>query len=289
MPGEVISINGFLQPGDPQIAVMSIRHGATTLHTHDCYELVMVREGSCLHETNGRTVLLMPGDLFIIRPGEQHRYISNHGIALINCMFSLPEIAGVAEKLKDLPGAARLFTAHTDYLDRVHLDLPSQATLNRAFLGMMDTLGQRAPGWQVQLHAELTLLIIHCMRLFSELTLFEGDRRQYLGYVSKALQFIDDRYDSLLSVREIARHSGISVDYFSRQFHQITGVTPVEYLTRYRLARSMELLRNGHLVQEAASASGFQSLSHFSREFKRRIGITPSRYRNEHLPIRTAY
>ncbi|NLZ89043.1 MAG: AraC family transcriptional regulator [Clostridiales bacterium] len=279
----LLSIRTYTAPDDPQIAVMHLRHGATNLHAHDCYEIVLVQEGSCLHETGGRTVLLMAGDLFIIRPGDMHRYISNHDIALFNCLFTLSALGEAGQELRRTAGGARLFASQSDYLDRVHLSLPGRMAMTRRLEGMMAVMKERAEGWQVQLRAELTLLAVQCARLFAELTQADGDKRLYLGYVSKALQYIDAHHADDLSISEIARQAGVSPDYFTRQFRQVTGITPIEYLCRYRLARAMALLRRGEAVQAAAGAAGFRSLSHFSREFKRHIGTTPSGYRKEHM------
>ena len=77
----------------------------------------------------------------------------------------------------------------------------------------------------------------------------------------------------------IAASVGVSSDYLSRQFRQVTGIGVQEYLRRYRFARAMELLQTGLSVGDVAARVGFGSLCHFSREFKREMGVTPSQYK----------
>ena len=102
----------------------------------------------------------------------------------------------------------------------------------------------------------------------------------YSTYVPQALSYIDSNYTrSDLTVQTIASQVGVTGDYLSRQFRQVTGIAVQEYLRRYRFARAMELLQGERPVGEVAQAVGFGSLCHFSREFRKELGITPTQYR----------
>ena len=103
--------------------------------------------------------------------------------------------------------------------------------------------------------------------------------------MTQALQYIDTHYTGDLSIRDVAESVGVSSDYFSRQFKQVTGIVPVEYLRRYRFARAMELLQAGQSVSEVALAVGFRNLCHFSREFKAQLGLTPSQYKKSCMDL----
>lgn len=95
-----------------------------------------------------------------------------------------------------------------------------------------------------------------------------------------AVQFMQDRLDSPLSVAEVARHVGVGVTHFSQTFKAATGVTPHRYVLRARLERSSELLRMTSLsIGEIAAAVGFAGQSHFCTAFTRQMGLSPSRYR----------
>ena len=62
-----------------------------------------------------------------------------------------------------------------------------------------------------------------------------------------------------------------------------TGLSPQQYLTRYRLRESLRLLRETELpITEVVYSVGFEDLSHFSRCFKREYGVSPRQYRREH-------
>jgi AraC-like DNA-binding protein len=82
-------------------------------------------------------------------------------------------------------------------------------------------------------------------------------------------------------VRDLAGGLGIGPDHLTRQFRQIMGITPTEYLRRRRFAQALELLRKQQPVSAVYSASGFRSINYFSREFKALFKMTPSEFRRQ--------
>ncbi len=83
-----------------------------------------------------------------------------------------------------------------------------------------------------------------------------------------------------LSQAEMANMAGISKDYFSRIFKQITGMNYNKWLNRIRLEKASELLaQKGINLTEVAMLSGFQSIPSFNRVFHEEKGMTPSEYR----------
>ena len=77
---------------------------------------------------------------------------------------------------------------------------------------------------------------------------------------------------------DIARQVGVSADHLTRQFNRTLGITPSEYLRRFRFARAIELLRQQTAVGDVSRMVGFSHISHFSREFKAMFGMNPSEY-----------
>ncbi|WP_439861462.1 helix-turn-helix domain-containing protein [Pseudomonas sp. MBLB4136] len=96
----------------------------------------------------------------------------------------------------------------------------------------------------------------------------------------QALTYVQRHYGEVLRLQDVAGCCRMSVYEFSRCFKRVYGLTFREYLCRYRLQRSLEMLVNSHAsIAEVAIAAGFRNPSHFSRLFHQRIGVTPSEYR----------
>ena len=101
-------------------------------------------------------------------------------------------------------------------------------------------------------------------------------------YTIEALQ---SRFSENVGLDIIADELNISSPYLSRLFKSETGVNFKEYLTRLRLDKARELLRDtGLRVYEIADATGYPDQKYFSEIFKKRTGMTPSEYRVEVRP-----
>jgi DNA-binding response OmpR family regulator len=99
--------------------------------------------------------------------------------------------------------------------------------------------------------------------------------------VRKAMAYLNGHYSEAFSRKDLAHHIGISDRYLTRCFRQEMGITPLEYLNRYRIRKAGELLESGQNVTETTFAVGFSSVSYFSRLFEKEVGLSPSAYRRK--------
>lgn len=107
-------------------------------------------------------------------------------------------------------------------------------------------------------------------------------------WVAHAKERVKARFLDRVTLEDVARHCRMTPDQVSTGFKNATGMTFTEYVTRVRVEKAMELLRNRDLhMDEVAWSSGFQSLSHFNRTFRYYAGMTPSAFREFHAPPRT--
>ena len=107
----------------------------------------------------------------------------------------------------------------------------------------------------------------------------KGDKSRY---VLEAMDYIGEHYnDPGISVGSIAQHLGISEGHLSHTFKKETDYTLLNYLTRFRIHKAMELLRSGRLkVYEVAEQAGYRDIAYFSATFKRLVGVSPSEYQD---------
>lgn len=82
------------------------------------------------------------------------------------------------------------------------------------------------------------------------------------------------------TVARLAREAGLSRTGFAERFSDRLGVTPMAYVTSWRMQIAREALSTrGLSVAEAAELSGYASESAFSRVFKKEIGMSPAAFR----------
>jgi AraC-like DNA-binding protein len=100
--------------------------------------------------------------------------------------------------------------------------------------------------------------------------------------IIQAKLYIDAHYAGPLEVNDIAGAAYSSQFHFIRQFKEIYGKTPHQYLIGVRIAKAKQLLKTGTPVAQVCHAVGFESLGSFSTLFKRLEGKTPSQYLRKH-------
>jgi len=87
----------------------------------------------------------------------------------------------------------------------------------------------------------------------------------------------------------VANECGLSTRHFARAFHQSTGMTPHQWLLRYRVDRAKDLLLKHKLsVNEVAVLCGFADQSHFTRVFRKLVGYPPAEWRRRN-PAATSF
>lgn len=108
----------------------------------------------------------------------------------------------------------------------------------------------------------------------------------HLIKIRKALKYIQDHYQEEITVSQLAGQTGYSIYYFSRLFKELTALTPVQYVMRYRLERAKDLLLfSDETVENVMLQSGFHHYGHFWKNFKAVYGSAPGDYRKQYRQL----
>lgn len=98
-------------------------------------------------------------------------------------------------------------------------------------------------------------------------------------YVLNAVKYIQFNYSHNIGVDDIADAVGVSRSHLYRVFMSNTGLSPIDYLTNFRIGEACALLEKTTLsVAEIAYSVGFFDQFYFSRVFKKAKGMPPSKY-----------
>lgn len=81
------------------------------------------------------------------------------------------------------------------------------------------------------------------------------------------------------TLNNMARGAVMSRTLFAQVFKRVSGWTPMQYLTWWRMQLAWDRLEGGESVVEAAEALGYGSHAAFSRAFKKCFGLNPGRIR----------
>jgi YesN/AraC family two-component response regulator len=100
--------------------------------------------------------------------------------------------------------------------------------------------------------------------------------------VKRTIAYFHQHYDNTLTRQEIAEAVGVNKDYLGQIFRQELGISPWEYLNRYRIVHAKALLRNTKKsITAVAFLVGFNDPSYFGRVFRKQVGLSPRVYRKQ--------
>ncbi len=103
---------------------------------------------------------------------------------------------------------------------------------------------------------------------------------QHQAVMNHAQQLILHNLGNPPETKVLAEMVGVSADYFTRLFKQMTGMSLRDFITHHRLRLARQLLIEGYLsLEEIARITGFNDENHFTRRFAQEYGVKPALFR----------
>lgn len=144
----------------------------------------------------------------------------------------------------------------------------------------------RSFGWELAVSSSLYAiwkeLVCHLHESLTEhdAPAADGARMRRNQRIKEILSYIREHFTEKITLDEIAKHLHLSTNECCRFFKKNMNCTLFEYITEYRLSKSMELLEHTDLpVSQIAYESGFGSSSYFIEKFRKNVGMTPAAFR----------
>ena len=148
--------------------------------------------------------------------------------------------------------------------------------------GVRESLDTR-PGTLSMLAKLAELMFVEALRCYADSLPPEG--KGWLAglrdaYVGRALALLHAQPARAWTVDALAHEVALSRSALAERFTTFVGESPMQYLTRWRLALAAQMLRSGDdTIARIAERSGYESEAAFSRAFKREFGAAPAGWR----------
>jgi len=263
-------------PGVPMLGfTRSVRYGCTVNeHAHaGCFEIGLCLRGTLVLENREARHSLMPGDLFVNRPDEQHRLqvLPKGGVHYWTHLrlqeappgflgLTAREILALRTKLAALPS-------------HVIADTTRVASAFHRLLKCCD-----APSGDYQTFS----LRSACMTLVFEVAELVN-KEHHLAEREKLaalIAHIRAHPELKINLDALAKEAALSPTRFINAFKQATGFPPLHFQRVCRLNEAKRRLsETPDSITVIAGALGFSSSQHFSTHFKTMFGLTPKAFR----------
>lgn len=100
--------------------------------------------------------------------------------------------------------------------------------------------------------------------------------------INKVINSIHKNFKRDWTVEELAKVYGSSRSTFATAFKSTVGMSPMEYLQRWRMILAQDALRHGHeRISDIAYSVGYESVTAFSTAFSRVVGEAPKSFREK--------
>jgi len=173
-----------------------------------------------------------------------------------------------------------------EVLDRMRADQETRRVPVLVLSGRMFTLEDIK---RLEKHA---LVTVQSKDILSEVETVEAVQRSLSGddalppytsaLVKRIVAYFHQNYDRPISRREVAEAVGVSENHLTRIFGRELGLSPWDYLNRYRVKQAGELLlRTSDSITSVALQVGFDDPAYFSRVFRKQVGVSPSAFRQQ--------
>ena len=157
--------------------------------------------------------------------------------------------------------------------------LPIQKTLEL----LASEVDANTPGSEVAIRRLADLLLIQALR--AHISASPENKFGWLyalsdPHIGAVLNSMHKRIEHPWTVASLASEAGMSRSAFAQRFKELMSESPLEYLTRWRMYRGSDLLRESdRKLADVAQAVGYDSDGAFHKAFKRVLGVAPGEYR----------
>ncbi len=256
-------------------------------HCNGGFELHYIEKG-CLHwEIEGQSFVVPPGSVFFTFPWEKHGSIGEFepGHFFHFAVFRLKQLdRRKTAKVRLIP-AFSLSEKEQGRIFSKLLSLPQRcfpASRDLAWTMMRLVRELTEPGPMGRTHV-LALAQAALCELIKSISLAQAQAERDSPGQREVLKLLENlRLDCARpwTLDSMAAACRLKRTQFETLTKKLTGDTPFLLLNRFRIQRSLHLLRNSNkTITEIAFEVGFESSQYFARVFQKLTGLTPSSYR----------
>ncbi|MBR6786753.1 MAG: helix-turn-helix transcriptional regulator [Clostridia bacterium] len=234
-------------------------------HFHSSIELVHVTQGSLTVYLDDQKYIVQENQLMIASSYTVHRYQSDESNRETIIIIPLSFVPSMQKTLRDHAFNQPIYDLTNDIRTRTVLELLSD-------------------GWtEYNVETKKGLCYTLLGLLTANVGLSPQKNSTRTTQMKDMLIYLQENYQSNLSMEALARQFGYSKSRFSHLFNETLGCPPGAFINALRCQHAARaMLESDQPLLEIAMNAGFECPRTFYRVFKQYYGVTPTQYCNAH-------
>lgn len=259
-----------------------------TPNYHDYLEIGYISEGKGFLNVGNKKYVIKKDDIVIISNFEVHTFTTSK-----NQFFDLAVIYFMPELIFN-PGSINLdfdylkpfFYRSDNFSHIIHPEKINSSEILSLFEKIYELSNKKTSNYKLEIKIYLMEMLIKILNYYENVGIKKSGvyskKLENLSRLKDLISYIQNDYNSAITLEEAAKMVSISTHYFCKFFKQVMGKTFINYVLSVRIDRAKEILFSEKIsVTSVAYKVGFGNLSYFHRKFKEFTGFRPNEFRQK--------
>ena len=251
---------------------------------HDFYEISYIHSGRGVYHLADQDIAIQPGTIVLIQSGQMHNVDADPDDPIKSAsIYFMPELIYHPGSTPYEYNYLLPFLHQGNALLPVFQENDIDVSIWEMILGMYHVMDETHDFYQLTVKnrlCEILLTFLKKKKHHLNPSTSPSAPINKIKRIDNVFDYIHTEYAKTIPLAHLAKVACMSPSYFCRYFKGVTGLSPVNYILRYRIEKSKELLINGDTsITEIAFNVGFNSQSYFDRIFQRFTKQSPNRFR----------
>ncbi len=240
------------------------------LHSHEFFEIVLIRYGSITHSVKGEKYVMNIGDACMIAPGIQHSFIRNGECAHRDVLIS----GSLFKKTCDFLNIDLYGKLLDEGIFKFSISIDQIKNFEKEYSSFIEIDDENA----IKIRMKTICCQLLCLSYTNPQSVADIDT-----FKSNCITVINEAYNKKNVVDILLNEFGYTQGHFCKKFKKSFNVTLIEYINRRRIiSAASTLVLTNDSIEECCRSVGFESLPHFIKLFKQHYGTTPAKYRRDY-------
>lgn len=250
-------------------------------HWHEEIEFMYIISGILDYHVNGKSIILKTNDCAIVNSRQINYSSSVHQQdCTFACILFHPSLFTGNQKIYDRCVAPIIHNPDFEYFYYPHAH-PFHEVIATFMKSMIAEKSEHAPGYELRM---LSCMLDFWIHFIDETHLLSSGRASMVDpsfqIYQNMLAFIHQHYMDKITLADIAAAGNVCRSKCCQIFKNYLGSSPVDFLNRYRLEISYNLLSDKSLsITDISVFCGFSQPSYYTQFFRSVYGYTPSEFR----------